>query len=421
MKKKAYKAVDVKKVNVDALSKKVEGQRIVLSTDVAKTDFFASIMTSNKEVLLTLKWKHPSESLLLIELILKNLRWHSLEVVMEPSGTYGDSLRAQFLGHGIEVYRVSPKRSHDAAEVYDGVPSMHDAKASAIIGYLHLEGYSEPWPMPDEDQRTLTAAIRTMEMYDDAYYRNINRLEALTMRYWPELSSILSLQSATLLELLIRYGCPDHVEQCRDEAETLMKKVGGAQLKDDKVQAVLASAAASLGVKSIEAERLQVQELCQEIRRLQQQRRHAQQQVEGLTQDVDGVKAMSPVLGKVTAAVIYLAVGGMHAHSGAGSVVKALGLNLKERSSGKHKGQLRITKRGSGSARMYLYMAALRLIRCDKIIKAWYSKKISRDGGMKMKAIVAIMRKLAGALWHVGKGVAFDASKLLDTRRLALN
>lgn len=421
MKKKAYKTVDVKKVNVEALSKKVEGQAIVLSIDVAKIVFVASIMTSNKEVLLTLKWNHPSESLLLIELMLKDLRWHSLEVVMEPSGTYGDSLRAQFLGHGIAVYRVSPKRSHDAAEVYDGVPSMHDAKASAIIGYLHLEGCSEPWPMPDEEQRTLTATIRTMEMYDDAYYRNINRLEALTMRYWPELSGILSLQSATLLELLIRYGCPDHVEQNRDEAEALMKKVGGAQLKDDKIQAVLASAATSLGVKSLEAERLQVQELCREIRRLQQQRRQAQQQVEGLTQDVDGVKAMSPVVGKVTAAVIYLAVGGMDAHSGAGSVVKALGLNLKERSSGKHKGQLRITKRGSGSARMYLYMAALRLIRSDAIIKAWYSKKISRDGGTKMKAIVAIMRKLAGALWHVGKGVAFDASKLFDTCRLALN
>jgi len=38
-------------------------------------------------------------------------------------------------------------------------------------------------------------------MYDDAYYRNINRLEALTMRYWPELSSILSLQSGLLRKI----------------------------------------------------------------------------------------------------------------------------------------------------------------------------------------------------------------------------
>jgi hypothetical protein len=44
MKKKAYKTVDVKKVNVDALSEKVNGQSIVLGIDVAKTDFVASII-----------------------------------------------------------------------------------------------------------------------------------------------------------------------------------------------------------------------------------------------------------------------------------------------------------------------------------------------------------------------------------------
>ena len=420
MKKRAYKTIDVKKVNVDRLSEKVEGQSIVLSIDVAKADFVACIMTSSKEVLVTLKWKHPSESLLLIELMLRDLRWHSLDVAMEPSGTYGDSLRAQFLGHGIDVYRVSPKRCHDAAEVYDGVPSMHDAKASAIIGYLHTEGYSEPWPLPDEDQRTLSAIIHTMNMYDEAYFRNINRLEALTMRYWPELSNILALQSATLLELLIKYGSPIQVALHQDEAYALMKKVGGFQLKEEKIQAILASASTTLGVKSIEAERHQIRELCSEIRRLQKHRRQAQLQIEAQTQTVACVKAMSPILGKVTAAVIYLALGGLDNHAGAGSVIKALGLNLKERSSGKHQGQLKITKRGSGIARMYLYMAALRLIHHNSIVNAWYMAKVARDGGKKMKAIVAIMRKIAGALWHVGRGATFDASLLFDTQRLAI-
>ena len=108
MKKRAYKTTDVKKVNVHRLQKMVEGHEIIFSVDVAKTDFVGCIMTLNKEVLITLKWKHPSESLLLLELILRDLRWHSLEVVMEPSGTYGDSLRALFLGHGIDVYRSVP-------------------------------------------------------------------------------------------------------------------------------------------------------------------------------------------------------------------------------------------------------------------------------------------------------------------------
>jgi transposase len=38
---------------------------------------------------------------------------HTLEVVMEPSGTYGDAVRGYLSGLGLAVYRVSPKRVHD--------------------------------------------------------------------------------------------------------------------------------------------------------------------------------------------------------------------------------------------------------------------------------------------------------------------
>jgi len=420
MKKKVYKATNVKKINLKKLSQEVEGKNIVLGVDVAKEDFMAAIMDEDRNVIKTIKWKHPFESHLFLDLILKELRWNSLEVAMEPSGTYGDSLRAQFLGNGISVFRVSPKRCHDAAEVYDGVPSMHDAKASALIGRLHLDGISEEWKMTPDSQRELTAVIRTMEMYDDAYHRNINRLEGLIMRYWPELTQYLKLQSATLLELLIMYGSPERVAQSSQQAGALMKKIGGSGLKESKIKAVLESAPTSLGVKCIEAERYQVSTLCSEIRRLQKFRNHARVQVEELTQNIDSVKAMSPLIGKVTAAVLYMTLGGMDSYENAGSVVKSLGLNLKEHSSGKHQGQLRITKRGSGTARMYLYMAVLRLIKSDKIVKAWYQKKIVRDGGVKMKALVAVMRKLSGALWHVGRGAKFDASLLFDTSKLAV-
>jgi len=51
---------------------------------------------------------------------------------MEPGGTYGDALLWQRRQAGIALYRVSPKRVHDAAEVFDGVPSLHDAKAADI-------------------------------------------------------------------------------------------------------------------------------------------------------------------------------------------------------------------------------------------------------------------------------------------------
>ena len=155
----------------------------------------AAIMDKDQKVIKTIKWKPPFESHLLLDLILRKLRWHSLEIAMELSGTYGDSLRE------------------------------------------------------------LTAVIRIMEMYDDAYRQNVNRLEGLTMRYWPELTQYLQLQSATLLELLKEFGSHESVAQLPQEAGELMRKTGGASLKEEKIKAVLESAPNSLGVKCIEAER----------------------------------------------------------------------------------------------------------------------------------------------------------------------
>ena len=420
MKKRIYRAVDVKALNLDELREVIKNQKIVLGVDVAKEDFFAALMNEKREVLSTIKWKHPMETGMLLDVMLHKLPWSSLDVAMEPSGTYGDALRALFLGNGIKVYRVSPKRCHDAAEVYDGVPSLHDPKAAAIIGRLHLDGASEEWPLPEKAQRELRAAIKTMELYDDAYYRNINRLESLLARHWPEVTRHLKLTSVTLLELIIAFGCPDRVAAEPEKSAELMRRVGRSNLLVEKVDKVVESAQQSMGVPCIEEERRHLVELCSEVRRLQQKARTAQDRVERLTQDTESVDAMVGVIGKKTAAVLHSELGDVSRYDNAGSYVKSMGLNLKEHSSGKHKGKLKITKRGSGTVRMYLYLAVLRLIQNNFIVQAWYQCKIERDGGIKMKAVVAVMRKLARALWHVGQGKRFDAAKLFDVSRLGL-
>jgi len=75
---------------------------------------------------------------------------------MEASGTYGDVLRQMLEDGGFAVFRVSGKKTYDAREIYDGVPSMHDAKAAAIIARLHAAGLSarlQPEPEPPRTRR----------------------------------------------------------------------------------------------------------------------------------------------------------------------------------------------------------------------------------------------------------------------------
>ncbi|MCP4663814.1 MAG: IS110 family transposase, partial [bacterium] len=117
-------------------------------------------------------------------------------------------------------------RCHDAAEVYDGVPSTHDAKAAAIIGKLHLDGASEAWPLQSEEERALVAVVRTMQVYAVRYQRCLARLGALLVRHWPELAGLMKLERVALLELLAAYGVPAAVAADEAGARELMRRVG---------------------------------------------------------------------------------------------------------------------------------------------------------------------------------------------------
>jgi hypothetical protein len=65
-------------------------------------------------------------------------------------------------------------------------------------------------------------------------------------------------------------------------------------------------------------------------------------------------------------------------------------------------------------------MAALRLMKDDAVALSWCRARRGYKADQKIKAVVALMRKLARALWHVARGEAFDATKLFDIRRLDL-
>ncbi len=420
MSKRKYRAIQIKDVCSDDLAKRV-GSRTTVAVDVAKHDMFAAVVGDDKQVLSIVKWRHPEQSPKFVELCLALTGSGSVELVMEPSGTYGDALRHALLDAGFPVFRVNPKKTSDAKEVYDGVPSIHDAKSAAVIAWLHLEGKSESWPKEPEHERVLRAVLRELEIHKKAEQKNRARLEGFLARHWPEVGAYLKLGSATLLELLMMYGGPHALAEDSEGARKLMCRVGGFFLATEKVEAVLESARSTFGVAMLEAEERVVAVIAGEARRSQKLANKAERRIEKLSEEEGATREMAPVVGKCTAAVLTVAAGSPIRYENARAYEKGLGLNLKEKSSGKHKGGLHITKRGPGVARMYLYFAVLRLIKDDSVVRAWYDKKVKRQGGKaKPKAIIAIMRKLARALWYVARGAKFDSSMLFDTSRLAL-
>jgi hypothetical protein len=228
----------------------------------------AAIVAGDGRVVRTVCWKNPGGNGLVLAL-LSGLRRGglSVEAVMESSGTYGDVLRHQLLEHGVPVYRMSGKRTHDAAEVYDGVPSLHDAKSAAIIAKLHLDGFSRPWGLLSEEKRELKAAIATMDLYREQHQRLIHSLESSLARYWPELTEHLELSSATLVALLARVGGPHDVADALEQSRGLLHGMSHGLMSEEKIEAVLQSTASSAGVRLLTPERVALMTLAAEAHR----------------------------------------------------------------------------------------------------------------------------------------------------------
>ncbi len=420
--KHPYRAHSLDRFEWSGVFEQVEDQEVIVGIDVAKEAMVAAVMDASERIVKTIRWSHPRQADMFLEFV-SGLREQSagLTVAMEPSGVYGDALRWQLFKAGVKVFRVSPKKSYDMAEIHDGVSSSHDGKSAAIVAVLHYRGASDRWPVESDRRRELTAALRLLEVFGKQCRQNRNRLEGLTARHWPELTSILDLSTATVLELLVAYGGPAAVAADAQGARCLMRRVGGSKLAAEKVESIVGGSACSKGVPLIPEETELIRSLAAEARRNQLAERQARRRVEQLASAKGVTKQIAPVVGKATAAVLVASVGDPLEFDSPQALVKAVGLNLRERSSGKKKGGLHITKRGSGVARLYLWLAVLRLIQSDRIVRSWYAKKVRRQGGQaKAKAIVALMRKLVLALWYVARGEDFDAAKLFDTRRLRL-
>ncbi len=337
----------------------------------------------------------------MVALLLRVSAGRKFVVAMESSGTYGDPLRQALADNELKLVRVGNKASHDYAEVFDGVPSQHDGKDAAVVAELAALGKATPWdyrPANDWDQE-LTYWVEWMVAQRQALTIWQGRLEALLARYWPEATQVLKIRSATLLRALKHYGSPQALAADPQAAQRLAGW-GKGSLEPKKIKQVLMGAGSSAGVRAGEWQRGQIQDYARQALEARASGKRAERQLRRLAAGHAVLQAQGKVVGVPTACVLWTSTGDPRNFHAAAAYRKALGLNLKERSSGKYQGRLRLTKRGSPRARQWLYFAVLRLVqRCG--VRPWYEAKKARDPDHARKALVAVMRKLVLALYHV--------------------
>ena len=105
-------------------------------------------------------------------------------------------------------------------------------------------------------------------------------------------------------------------------------------------------------------------------------------------------------LGIVSVAGLIGEVGDFMKFRTQSEIMKLAGLDLYEISSGRRKGERRISKRGRSLLRKILYYAAIQTIRKNGIMCEYYADLISR-GMKRMMALVAITRKLLRIIYAI--------------------
>ena len=419
MRNRAYRSTAVKQVQVSEVLNRLAEGPVWVGVDVGKLTALAVVRDSQGHFERPWKAKIPSEVRELVKCLRELAGQRSLVVAMESTGTYGDALRQALTDAGLPVRRVSGKAASDYAEVFDGVPSAHDGKDAAVVAELAAIGKSAPWPLQAVSPREaeMTVEVIWLDTQQSILQLWLGRLEALLARHWPEATRLLGLTSGTLLRALAEYGGPAVLAGDK-EATARLARWGGRFLKAEKIEAVLESAHQTVGVRVDDPTATLIKRCAQQALAAETQIREAKRRLEAFVEQDARLQAEAQVVGKTTACVLRVSVGDPRDYHCGEAYRKALGLNLKERSSGKHQGKLKITKRGPSLARRWLYFAAMRTIQ-KAPVRNWYEAKRRKDKDQGNGALVAVMRKLALAMHAVAtRGETFSLERLLPGKPL---
>ena len=422
--RRAYKRVSVNALDQEVLAQIAAREMVaVLGLDIAKNEIVACLRWKSSGFERPWNIVNPYGIKDLVKLCSTLIdRGLTLSVAMESTGTYGESVRRAFTLAKISVLRVSGKHVSDYKEVFDGVPSQHDGKDAAMIAELATLGKGKAWPFEalPENLEEINLQVRRMDVFQTEKVQWLGRLEAEVTRYWPELTRYVKLGGVSTLRLLSEYGSPALAAMDK-ELRSKLTAWGHSKLSEAKIDQIIESASSTAGIPMSSQNVSWVKEISQRALKSYRDVKQCDQILHELLGKDEFWSRYTSSVGASTLSVILATVGDPRAYSSAGAILKALGLNLKERSSGKRIGEKAITKRGPSLARRWLFFWALRSVQREEL-KEWYHRFHSSHFGKadrpanhrRMKGIICMMRKLVRSLWSAVHSEAnFEYSKVI--------
>ncbi|NPC90741.1 IS110 family transposase [Bacillus sp. WMMC1349] len=340
---------------------------------------------------------------------------------VEPTGHYWFSLAYFLVEKGYDFVMVNPMHVKKSKELDDNSPTKNDTKDARVIGQLIKDGrYSVP-NLLDGVYAELREGVKLRDQLTKQLMTTEGRIQNHIQRYFPEFFDVFrDWEGKAAFCTLRMFPFPSQIKEM--SAEEVLKKwkpfvQRGVGIK--RARKLVEAAKKSIGIQiGIQFAQRELDYLLDQYELYKQQLAQLDKELEALVETLPGAKQMMeiPGLGSTTIALFFSEVGDMTKYSHPQQLVNLAGLSLREHSSGKFKGQTRITKRGRSRLRRALYLAIRPLVAHNPTFKALHQYYTMRSEKplKKQQSLIALCCKLLRVLFVIGqKQCQFDGSKLL--------
>ncbi len=329
-------------------------------------------------------------------------------VGIEFAGNYGFTLAHALHAAGYPVVSVLPSHTKRWKEVTHRAPLKTDAKDALGITDLVAHGHFVGFPFLDPPYADLRYLVSGRERLLALHRGTLSRLRTILHVVFPEFETRFGrLWAPTPMALLRAFPGPgDLMAAPRPRVLKVLHTASRGHLGAEACDALRAAAADSLALPGAQgALREEIPLLLAQEELVLRQRAVLEGRMTATLAALPETPYLLsiPLVAPVTAAIFLGSIGDPQAYHSAREVLKVAGLSLVERSSGVHTGQKRISKRGRPSLRAAAYMLAVRSIRQGGLFRAEYEGLVARNGGKRLKAVVAVSRSALKLLYTIAR------------------